>query len=136
MTSLLVLKPGLSDTTSHAIARTAGTIGGAILASFCIAHLGASDYVFAIFTLIFAWLAYSTVDVNYALFSVFLTSNIVFLLALAGADSQIIAERRAVCTFIGGAIALTVRLLVLRRKGAFSGGLPAAWRSASEKAGS
>ena len=39
MTALLVLKPGITDTVNRAIARVLGTVTGAILASFCIAHL-------------------------------------------------------------------------------------------------
>ena len=37
MTALLVLRPGLSDTLSRAIARTIGTLGGAVFASFFLA---------------------------------------------------------------------------------------------------
>ncbi len=113
MTALLVLKPGLSDTASRAIARTAGTLTGAVMASFFIAHLPLSPSVLALFTVIFAWLAYSTLNVNYALFSVMLTGYIVFLLALNLTPGVLIAERRALCTVIGGGLALTMRLLLL-----------------------
>lgn len=113
MTALLVLKPGLSDTASRAIARTAGTLAGAVMASFFIAHLPLSPSVLALFTVIFAWLAYSTLNVNYALFSVMLTGYIVFLLSLNRVPGVLIAERRALCTVIGGGLALTMRLLLL-----------------------
>jgi hypothetical protein len=113
MTALLVLKPGLSDTASRAIARTVGTLAGAVLASFFIAHLIPVPVVLAGMTVLFAWLAYSTLNVNYALFSVFLTAYIVFLLALASVPGKLIAERRAACTAIGGALALAIRLVVL-----------------------
>ncbi len=39
MTALLVLKPGLTDTVSRAIARMIGTTAGAIAVSFCLAHI-------------------------------------------------------------------------------------------------
>jgi Fusaric acid resistance protein-like len=42
MTALLVLKPGVTDTVNRAIARVSGTLAGAILVSFCIAHLNPS----------------------------------------------------------------------------------------------
>jgi hypothetical protein len=57
--------------------------------------------VLASFTLLFAWLSYGTVNVNYALFSVFITGYIVFLLALAVVSGPVIAQRRALCNRIG-----------------------------------
>lgn len=114
MTALLVLKPGLTDTASRAIARTAGTLAGALLASFFIAHLPLSPPVLASITVLFAWLAYASLNVNYALFSVMLTGYIVFLLSLNRVPGLQIAERRAACTVIGGALALTMRLVLIQ----------------------
>ncbi|HEX3437756.1 MAG TPA: FUSC family protein [Pseudacidobacterium sp.] len=116
MTALLVLKPGIKDTASRAIARMIGTLAGAILASFCIAHTTPAPLTLASFTLLFAWLSYGTVNVNYALFSVCVTGYIVFLLSLANVPGPLIAQRRAVCTAIGGLIALGVRLVVISRR--------------------
>jgi hypothetical protein len=116
MTALLVLKPGVTDTASRAIARMIGTLGGAILASFCIAHTTPAPVTLATFTLLFAWLSYGTVNVNYALFSICVTGYIVFLLSLANVPGPLIAQRRAVCTAIGGLIALSVRLVVISRR--------------------
>jgi hypothetical protein len=113
MTALLVLKPGITDTVNRAIARVLGTVTGAILASFCIAHLQPSSVVLAGLTLLFAWLSYGTLNVNYALYSSFITGYIVFLLSLASAPGPVIAQRRALCTAIGGSIALGVRLIVI-----------------------
>ena len=115
MTALLVLKPGITDTANRAIARVLGTVAGAILASFCIAHLNPSPVVLAAFTLLFAWLSYGTLNVNYALYSTFITGYIVFLLSLASVPGPVIAERRALCTALGGSIALMVRLVVIFR---------------------
>jgi uncharacterized membrane protein YgaE (UPF0421/DUF939 family) len=39
MTALIVLRPGLTDTVNRALARTLGTLAGAILASTVLAHL-------------------------------------------------------------------------------------------------
>jgi uncharacterized membrane protein YccC len=113
MTALLVLKPGITDTVNRAIARVLGTVTGAILASFCIAHLQPSSVVLAGLTLLFAWLSYGTLNVNYALYSSFITGYIVFLLSLASAPGPVIAQRRALCTALGGSIALGVRLIVI-----------------------
>lgn len=117
MTALLVLKPGLSDTVSRAIARLLGTLAGAIAVSFCLAHIHEpSTIVLAGFTVLFAWLSYGTTNINYALFSVCITGYIVFLLSLNNVPGPTIAQRRAVCTAIGGLIALAVRLLVIFRR--------------------
>ena len=114
MTALLVLRPGLSDTASRAIARTIGTLAGAVLASFFLAHLAPGPITLAFLTLFFAWFSYSLNNVNYGLFTVCLTAYIVCLLALNSLPGKDVAYHRAVSTVIGGGLALTVRLLVIR----------------------
>jgi hypothetical protein len=114
MTALLVLRPGLSDTVSRAIARTIGTLAGAIFASFFLAHLTPSPPTLALLTLCFAWFSYSLNNVNYGLFTLCLTAYIVCLLALNSLPGKDVAYHRAVSTVIGGGLALTVRLLVIR----------------------
>jgi hypothetical protein len=117
MTALLVLKPGLTDTVSRAIARLIGTFAGAIAVSVCLAYIpNPSPTVLAAFTLLFAWLSYGTNNINYGLFSVCITGYIVFLLSLNNVPGPLIAQRRAVCTAIGGLIALAVRLVVIFRR--------------------
>jgi hypothetical protein len=114
MTALLVLRPGLSDTVNRAIARTVGTLAGAMLASFSLAHLEPAPPTLVLLTLFFAWLSYSLNNVNYGLFTLCLTAYIVCLLALNSLPGKAVAYHRAVSTIIGGALALTVRLLVIR----------------------
>jgi hypothetical protein len=116
MTALLVLKPGIADTASRAIARTVGTVAGAWLISVLVSHLAPSTLWLAIFTVVFSWLSYATMNINYALFAVCITAQIVFLLSLDAIPGRDIAVRRAVCTAIGGALALSVRLIVLYRR--------------------
>jgi hypothetical protein len=114
MTALIVLKPGIADTASRAIARTLGTVAGAWLISIFVAHFTPSPIALAVFTVLFAWLAYGTLNVNYALFALCLTGYIVFLLSLDKLPEIEIAHRRAVATAIGGSLALAVRLVVIR----------------------
>ncbi|MGH9562757.1 MAG: FUSC family protein, partial [Terracidiphilus sp.] len=57
MTALLVLKPGVTDTVSRAIARVLGTMCGAVVISFLLAHVHPSPIVLAAFTALFAWLS-------------------------------------------------------------------------------
>jgi Fusaric acid resistance protein-like len=117
MTALLVLKPGITDTVSRAIARLIGTLAGAIAVSSCLAHIPEpSPLILAAFTLLFAWLSYGTTNINYALFSVCITGYIVFLLSINHVPGPTIAQRRAICTALGGSIALAVRLIVIYRR--------------------
>ena len=116
MTALLVLKPGLTDTVSRTIARMLGTMCGAVSVSFCLAHVHTTPIVLAAFTVLFAWLAYGLLNVNYALFSMAVTGYIVFLLSLNVIPGPILAQRRTFCTALGGAIALGVRLVVISYK--------------------
>jgi hypothetical protein len=118
MTALLVLKPAITDTANRAIARLIGTFAGAIAVSFCLAHIPItpSPAILAAFTLLFAWLSYGTTNINYGLFSICITGYIVFLLSIANVPGPLIAQRRAICTALGGSIALAVRLIVIYRR--------------------
>jgi hypothetical protein len=117
MTALLVLRPGvIADTVNRALARTVGTMAGAMLSSLFLVYVHPAPATLAVLVMLFTWLAYSTLNVNYALFSVSLTSYIVFLLSLAGIPGSVIAWRRTVCTMLGGSLALAVRLLVLHQR--------------------
>ena len=114
MTALLVLRPGLSDTVNRAVARTIGTLAGAMLASFALAHLAPAPPTLAFLVIFFAWLTYSLNNVNYGLFTLCLTAYIVNLLALNSLPGNAVAYHRAISTMIGGGLALTVRVLVIR----------------------
>ncbi len=114
MTALLVLRPAIADTASRAIARTVGTLAGAVLSSIFLLYVHPSTLGLVMFVLLFTWLSYSTLNVNYALYSLVYTSYIVFLLSLDNFPGAEIAHRRFVCTLIGGALALSVRLFVIR----------------------
>lgn len=113
MTALLVLKPGLTDTVSRAIARVFGTMCGAIVISFCLAHMNPGPIALAAFTVVFAWLSFGLANVNYALFSMAITGYIVFLLALNQVPGPTIAIHRTLSTAVGGVIALCTRIIVI-----------------------
>jgi hypothetical protein len=113
MTALLVLKPGLTDTISRTIARVLGTMCGAVAISFALSHVHPTTIGLAAFTVLFAWLAYGVLNVNYALFSMAITGYIVFLLSLNEIPGPTLAARRTFCTALGAAIALCVRVIVI-----------------------
>lgn len=116
MTALLVLKPGLTDTVNRAIARVLGTMCGAIAISFCLALVNPTPIVLVAFTVLFAWLSYGLLNVNYALFSMAVTGYIVFLLSLNQVPGHEIAVHRTIATALGGAIALCMRIVVISYK--------------------
>jgi hypothetical protein len=113
ITALVVLKPGMTDTVNRVIARMFGTVAGAILISFLLVHLHPGVITLAAMTILFAWLGYGLLNVNYALFTFTVTGYIVFLLSLNELPGPEVAQHRAICTLIGAAIALCVRLIVI-----------------------
>jgi len=82
MTALLVQKPAFFETLSRALARVGGTLAGATLATVLASELHPGEWTLAALTTFFAFWCFATIAVNYALFSVCITSYIVFLLSL------------------------------------------------------
>ncbi len=115
MTALLVQKPAFFETLTRALLRVGGTLAGAVLATRFLVYVHPGPLALAFFATAFAFLAYTTNTVNYGLFSVFLTSYIVFLLSLNQMPGTVIAHRRALCTLAGGLIALAIHVDALLR---------------------
>ena len=115
MTALLVQKPAFAETLNRALMRIAGTLAGAYFATFALAHIRPQPIYLAIGATIFALAGFCTVNVNYGLFSLFLTTYIVFLLSLNQLPGPVIAHRRAACTIAGGLIALAFHIDSIRR---------------------
>ncbi len=116
MTALLVQKPVFAETLNRALMRVLGTLAGAVLATFFLLHVHPDPMWLAWLASGFCFLAYLTNAINYAFFSVFLTSYIVFLLSLNALPGPEIAHRRAYATIVGGIVALVIHLDALRRK--------------------
>jgi MFS family permease len=115
MSALVVLRPAVTDTVNRALARGLGTIAGAAIVTLALAHIHPDLVAIAAFTVLFAWISFGIVNVNYALFSAAITGYIVFLLSLDQLPGPQVAQRRTVATLIGAAIALAVRLIVISR---------------------
>lgn len=115
MTALLVQKPAFFETLTRGLLRVLGTVAGAVLASMLLVHIHLTPMELAMCTSVCALLGYATNSVNYGLFSVFLTSYIVFLLGLNAMPGPEIAHRRAYCTAMGAAVALAIHIDGLRR---------------------
>ena len=116
MTALLVQKPEFFETLARALGRVGGTLVGATLTTYIAAHAHLSPWALAGLATFFAFLCFATNAVNYGLFSVCITSYIVFLLSLNQIPGPEIAYRRAYCTTFGAVIALLIHLDALRRR--------------------
>jgi hypothetical protein len=115
MTALLVQKPAFYETLSRALARVGGTLAGATLATILASYVHPGVWPLAALTTFFAFWCFATNAVNYALFSLCITSYIVFLLSLNQIPGPELAHRRAACTAAGAVIALLIHLDALRR---------------------
>jgi uncharacterized membrane protein YccC len=104
LTVALVLRPDFSSTFTRGLARIAGTIGGAVLASGIAAfHPPQSAYV--VLAIAFAALSYALFNVSYAIFSAAITGYVVYLLAFGGSPEHHAAIDRVLATAIGGLLA-------------------------------
>lgn len=115
MTALLVQKPAFSETLSRAFLRVGGTLAGAVISTIFLVHIHPNLFYLAVIATFFALCSYTTNTVNYGLYTLFLTSYIVFLLSLNVLPGPVIAHRRAVSTVLGGLTALVIHLDALRR---------------------
>jgi len=115
MTALLVQKPAFSETVSRAFLRVGGTLAGAVISTVFLVHIHPNPFYLAALATFFALWSYATNTVNYGLYTLFLTSYIVFLLSLNALPGPVIAHRRALCTVAGGAIAILIHVDAIRR---------------------
>ncbi len=106
MTALLVLRAGIRETFTRGFARVVGTFVGAGLATLLASQLRPDPLALSALVVLFAWLCYSVVNVNYGVFSVSVTAYISFLLAFAGLPEKEVALHRIANTTLGGGIAL------------------------------
>jgi uncharacterized membrane protein YccC len=105
LTVILVLRPDFATTFTRGIARVAGTVGGAIIASIVAAFRPSPD-AYIVLAIVFAGLAFALFNVSYAIYSAAITGYIVYLLAYGGATGQTSALDRVLATVIGGLLAL------------------------------
>ena len=70
MTALLVLKPDFRQTLTRGVARIAGTLVGVEIATLIAAGIRPGALALAVLVIVFAWLCYSLLQVNYAIYVV------------------------------------------------------------------
>lgn len=111
LTIVLVLKPEFSETFSRGLARSLGTILGIVLTTLLVTLLKPDVYVLLGLDVLVAFLAFSLQNVNYALFSCFITAEVVLLLAFVDPQPVQITLVRFVDTVIGGVLAMLAYML-------------------------
>jgi uncharacterized membrane protein YccC len=111
LTALLVLRPDFTTTFSRDVARLLGTMLGAVLTTLLVSVLAPSQVVLVILNAIVTYIAFSVLFANYAIFSAFITVEIVLLLAFVTPQPLIIAAYRAIDTAVGGILALLIYVL-------------------------
>ena len=116
MTALLVLKPDFRQTFHRGLERVVGTLAGAALASLLVHAIHLDPFTMGCLIVFFAWLGYTLVNVNYAVYAVFLTAYIVFLLDFGGLTPAVVVTHRALNTALGGGLALLSYVTVLLKK--------------------
>ncbi|HZU03939.1 MAG TPA: FUSC family protein [Ktedonobacteraceae bacterium] len=106
LTALLVLRSDFASTFMRGMARMLGTMLGAVLAALLASLILPHPGILVIAIAITVYLAYSVLFANYAIFSVFITIEVVFLLAFVIPQPPLTAAYRAIDTAIGGTLAL------------------------------
>lgn len=108
MTAAVVVRGDFTGTLQRGLGRLAGTLAGAGLVTALAAVVVPGRTVLVVAVVVLGWGTYATFRANYGLYSVFLTSTVVALLALVGEPIVSTARDRAVATALGGALALVV----------------------------
>ena len=111
LTVVLVLRSDFITTFTRGIARLVGTTLGAVLTTLLVVFLMPSQPVLVAIITIAAYLMYSTLFANYAIFSVAITMAVVFLLSFTAPQTVMTAANRAIDTAIGGVLALLIYAL-------------------------
>ncbi len=111
LTALLVLKPDFTTTFTRGVARLVGTIVGAVLTTVLVATFAPTKEILVILDAVAAYLAFSFLLANYAIFSAFITMEVVFLLIFVEPQPLVTVTYRSIDTLIGGVLALAIYAL-------------------------
>lgn len=114
MTTLIVIRREFHDATQRGLARVAGTITGAAVASLIVYIAPSSPWIRAAGVVLFAWGCYALFWVSYAHFATCLTAYLAFLFSLAGLEGEGVIVRRVVFTAMGGALAFLMHWIAER----------------------
>ncbi|WAH37661.1 FUSC family protein [Alicyclobacillus dauci] len=112
LTTGIILKADFFSTFSRGIARVLGTLAGVLVATLLAAIPDPSHAIDIILVLLFAWAMYTVVNFNFALFSFFVTSEIIVLMSFFQNSTPLATiTARVIDTFIGCLLALVIYIL-------------------------
>lgn len=106
MTTVVVLRPDFASTFTRGVARVIGTLIGAGLVTVIVALTHPSEGWLIAIVICLCFAATSLILANYAIFSVFVASLVVTLLAFSGQPEVAAAGDRSFYTVVGAALAL------------------------------
>jgi Fusaric acid resistance protein-like len=106
LTAVLVLRPEFSATFTRGLSRAVGTFVGVGVATAFATTIRPHGWVLVAFVGVFVWAAGALFNASYAVFSVFVTGVVVFLLAGIDPDPVTTARDRLIATVLGAALAL------------------------------
>lgn len=106
LTALVVLRPDFGSTFTRGLARILGTAAGALVASGLAAGLQPGPALLAVLVAVTAFVSYTVIFANYALYGLAVTGFVVFLLGLTGLPGAATVVDRVEATVLGGALAL------------------------------
>lgn len=110
LTTLVVLKPDFAATTQRGAARVLGTGLGVLASGLLIVGARPSGTVLVVLVAVVSWASYTSFAASYALYSFWITSLVVLLLAPLGGNELSTVGDRGLDTLVGGALALTAYL--------------------------
>lgn len=111
LTVVIILRPDFQQTFTRGLARMGGTLVGAGLTSLIVMLVRPGHGSLAVWALVFAWVCFSFFRVNYALYAIFITGYVVFMLSFAGLPEMGVVLARVEATCLGGILALLAYLI-------------------------
>jgi hypothetical protein len=114
MTAMIVLRRDLPQAFRRSLARIAGTMAGALIASLLLLALPENQWLRAAGVALFAWTAWTLFWANYAYYAACVTAYVVLLLSVAGLNEREVIEHRAAFTALGGGLAMGIHWIAAR----------------------
>lgn len=111
LTALVVLRPDFVTTATRGLGRLVGTLAGAVVATALVAWLRPGTVGLTVLFGCAVFFAFAILRANYALFSIFITGYVVFLLSFAKLPAFATVTDRVVDTLLGGGIAVAAYLV-------------------------
>lgn len=112
MTIVFAMKPDARATYSRLVMRAVGTAAGVLLATVVVATLDGSVVALIVVLTLFAGLAYGLLALQYALFTLAITTYIIALDDLTGTAPWQAMDERLIATAVGAVIAIAAFVLI------------------------